>query len=493
MLGSQARRGDTRRFVLGVIVLSLASAIVRAISVRFNVYLADHLGSDGLGLLTLTLAVYSPATTLATSAVGFASTRLVSEAIGSGHPEKIRPSMVGCVLYSLSFGIPAAILLFVLSEPISRYLPGDMRTMVALRTLALSLPLVSLGSVLSGYFTAVGRVARSSLAQVVGLIFRVFVTARLLCRSGMSLSSSLSAVGVGMVLSEAVTLALSVIVYLADRRGERVVGEGGSVGRRRLVRIALPMAVSSYVRSGLGSIEHLLIPYGLKKKGYSESEALRTYARVQSMALPVVMFGYSFLTPFCSMLLPEIARRQVGAGGRSVRSAGDRAISFTAFFGIGTAGILAAFGGEIGRVVCGSVEAGRYIKFLAPLVPIMYMDTCVDSLLKGVDEQRYTMLVNMLDSILSVAVVFILTPRIGVWGFIAEIYICEILNAALSVARLVKRVGVKIDGVFDVLLPIAAVISGTTVGGAVPLDLWGRVTVAVIVYAAIVLGGRKLR
>lgn len=482
---------DRRRFVLGVIVLSVASAIVRAISVRFNVYLSERLGIDGLGLLTLTLAVYSPATTLATSAVGFASTRLVSEAVGSGHPEKIRPSMVGCVVYSLSFGIPAAFLLFILSEPISRHLLGDMRTTVTLRTLALSLPLVSLGSALSGYFTAVRCVTRSSLAQVVGLIFRVFVTARLLCRTGDSLSRSLSAVSVGIVLSEAATLALSALAYLAHRRGEKV--EGGSVGRRRLLGIALPMAVSSYVRSGLGSIEHLLIPYGLKKKGFSESEALRTYARVQSMALPVVMFGYSFLTPFCSMLLPEIARRQVGTGERSVRSAGARAISFTAFFGIGTAGILAAFGGEIGRVVCGSVEAGRYIRYLAPLVPIMYMDTCVDSLLKGVDEQRYTMLVNMLDSILSVAVVFALTPRIGVWGFIAEIYICEIINATLSVARLVKRVGVKIDGVFDILLPFAAVTAGTTVGGMVPFGLWWKVTAAVGVYVAVVICGRKLR
>lgn len=487
------RRGDLRRFVVCVMVLSVASAIVRAISVRFNVYLSDRLGSDGLGLLTLTLAVYSPATTLATSAVGFASTRLVSEAIGGGHPEKIRPSMVGCLLYSLSFGIPAAFLLFILSEPISRYLLGDLRTALALRTLALSLPFVSLGSALSGYFTAVGRVARSSLTQVIGLIFRVFVTARLLDRSGGSLSMSLAAVGVGMVLSEAVTLALSAIVYLVHRHTEKVEGESGGVGGRRLLGIALPMAVSSYVRSGLGSIEHLLIPYGLKKKGYSESEALRAYARVQSMALPVVMFGYSFLTPFCSMLLPEIARRQVGAGERSVRSAGARAISFTAFFGIGTAGILLAFGGDIGRVVCGSVEAGRYIKCLAPLVPIMYMDTCVDSLLKGVDEQRYTMLVNMLDSILSVAVVFALTPRIGVWGFIAEIYICEIINAALSIARLVKKVGVKIDGVFDVLLPLAAVVAGVTIGGMVPFGLWVKVTTAVIVYAGVVFGGRKLR
>lgn len=486
--------------MLGVAVLSGASAIVRAISVRFNVYLSERLGSDGLGLLTLTLAVYAPAATLATSAVGFASTRLVSEAIGSGHPEKIRPSMVGCVFYSLSFGIPSALALIALAEPIARYLLGDLRTLQAVRTLALSLPLVSLGSALSGYFTAVSRVTRSSLAQVVGLIFRVFVTARLLDRSSGSLSRSLAAVGVGIFLSEAVTLTLSAGVYLVDRRGARVGSEGGSeggskdgsIGRRRLLRVALPMAVSSYVRSGLGSIEHMLIPYGLKKKGASESEALRTYAQVQSMALPVVMFGYSFLTPFCSMLLPEIARRQVGAGERSVRSAGARAISFTAFFGIGTAGILAAFGSDIGRAVCGSAEAGQYIRCLAPLVPIMYMDTCVDSLLKGVDEQRYTMLVNMLDSILSVAVVFILTPKIGVWGFIAEIYICEIINASLSAARLVRRVGVRIDAAVDVLLPLAAVLFGTTLGRASGLGLWGGVTIAAAVYIAAVFAGRKV-
>ena len=80
--------------------------------------------------------------------------------------------------------------------------------------------------------------------------------------------------------------------------------------QRKLLGIALPVAFSSYLRQGLVTIEHLLIPWGLKKKGDSQQAALSTYGILQGMALPVVMFPYAFLSPFCNLLVPEIAEKR---------------------------------------------------------------------------------------------------------------------------------------------------------------------------------------
>lgn len=490
------------KFATNVLLLTAASALMRAIGVRFNVYLSSRLGTDGLGLFTLTMSVYSLAVTLATSAVGFASTRMVSEAIGGGKCELVRPKLRACLLYSLFFGTFAAILLLILSRPIAKFLFSDIRTLPSLRALALSLPFVSLTSALSGYFTAVRRVARSSAAGVIGMLFRIGVTVLLLeGATKRSLEGSCLSVCAAMTLSEMLTLLLSFLGYLIDRRRFE---KGKGSGRRGLFRIALPMAFSSYVRSALTTLEHLLIPWGLRRGGATKGSALTIYGTVQGMALPVVMFPYALLTPFCSLLVPETAERRASGENDALVSSGARAISFVATFGVGCAGVLACFGGDIGRILCGSAEAGRYITLLAPLVPIMYMDTCIDSLLKGIDEQVYAMRVNLLDASLSVLIVLFLTPIWGIYGFIAEIYICELLNATLSAARLFKRLKLPIDPWRDLFFSTASIIFATTftraafllVGRSViysRVGLWTQICFAVIVYLTPIAIVKRIR
>jgi stage V sporulation protein B len=68
----------------------------------------------------------------------------------------------------------------------------------------------------------------------------------------------------------------------------------------------------------------------------------------------------------------------------------------------------------------------------------MYLDTVTDSLLKGMGEQIYTMNVNIADAAISVILVRLLVPRFGIFGYIAVLYIAEIINFAFSAARLIK-------------------------------------------------------
>ena len=75
---------------------------------------------------------------------------------------------------------------------------------------------------------------------------------------------------------------------------------------------------------------------------------------------------------------------------------------------------------------------------IAPLIPIMYLDTSVDFVLKGLGEQVYTMRVNILDATLSLALVLILVPKFGLVGYIASVYFVEMVNCALSLSRLIK-------------------------------------------------------
>lgn len=452
-----------KRFLSGVLILSATSFLLRAIGVRFNLYLSDRLGAEGLGLFTLTMSVYSLAVTFATSAVGLAATRLISEAMGASRQKEIRPAMGRAILYSLGFGCAAGLILFACAAPIGRGLLGDSRTIRSLRLLALSLPFVALSSALSGYFTAVRRVGRSSAVQIISQLARIGITAALLeVILPDDLEIACLSVIAGSVISEGLSFVLSLLLYLRDRRRYP---RGKDVDRRpitkSLVSIAIPVALSSYLRSALNTIEHLLIPWGLRKNGNSSDRALEVYGIMQGMALPVILFPYAFLNPFCSLIVPEVAERRASGSLSGVRNITEKVFRFACIFGLGTAGIVLCYSADLGTVVCHSAEAGHYIRLIAPLIPIMYLDTCVDSILKGMNEQLYSMQVNIVDSLLSVVIVFLLLPRIGIYGFIVELYVCEIINASLSIARMLKVVPIRIGALKEVFLPLICVIGAT--------------------------------
>lgn len=79
---------------------------------------------------------------------------------------------------------------------------------------------------------------------------------------------------------------------------------------------------------------------------------------------------------------------------------------------------------------------GFYIKIFSPIVPFMYLDIIVDSILKGLDAQMGVLFINIIDLLISISFIFFFVPKYGILGFIASIFTSEILNFILSMKKL---------------------------------------------------------
>ena len=121
------------------------------------------------------------------------------------------------------------------------------------------------------------------------------------------------------------------------------------------------------------------------------------------------------------------------------------------------------FSYELGSVFYPGTDAGKYIKMIAPLIPVMYLDTAVDAMLKGLGFQVYSMGVNIADALASVILVIILLPRLGIAGYIVTVYVTEILNATLSIAKLLSVKDIKPRVFSRIVKPTLAVICATSI------------------------------
>ena len=94
---------------------------------------------------------------------------------------------------------------------------------------------------------------------------------------------------------------------------------------------------------------------------------------------------------------------------------------------------------------------------MAPLLPLMYVDSVVDGMLKGLDQQNYTLLYNLSDACLRVLWCAFVLPRLGLMGYVLLLFLSEIYNASLSISRLMKVADIEISPGW-VLLPAACAV-----------------------------------
>ena len=68
----------------------------------------------------------------------------------------------------------------------------------------------------------------------------------------------------------------------------------------------------------------------------------------------------------------------------------------------------------------------------------MYVDIIIDNILKGLDAQAKSMVINIIDLVITTSFIFFFVPIFGIKGYIFSIFISEILNLALSLRVLLK-------------------------------------------------------
>ncbi len=438
---------------------------MRLVSVGFNVYVTGKIGAGGIGLYSLIMSVGGFAITFATSGINYASTRMTAEALGKRNNGDIRRIMRRCIIYSLSFGFAGCLLLNIFAEPISDNLLCDIRCIMPLRLLSLALPFISLSSALSGYFNAVRRVYKNAVVQVGEQFITITVTVQLLALLlPRGIAFACTALIGGTVISEMLAFIVSYILYKIDLKQHIEISQGRERGlTKKMLSISLPIAFTAYVRSALVSVEHILIPMGLRKFGSSGDAAIASYGTLHGMVMPVVLFPMAIISAFAGLLVPEIAETLAAGDDKRVDNIVSRVFHVTLCFAIGCSGVMVCFSKELGILIYNSSEAGIFIRSMAPLIPVMYLDHVVDGILKGMGEQLYSMRVNIFDSFLSVILVYFMLPKWGIYGYVVIIFIMEIINASLSILKLLQRCDAKMKIIKWVIKPLICIVGSTSV------------------------------
>ncbi len=425
-------------FLINGIILTLSSLAMRTVMVWFNAYISNKIGAEGMGLYTLVMSVYSLAVTVAIFGMGLACTRLVAEENACKNDIGIKYSVKQCVMFGAIFGSISALVIFVFADFIGTKILQNELTVISLRAFAVCLPFLSVSSILNGYFTAISRITKSSIVQFAELFTRIIaITMFLNFVFPNTLKHSCFSVVLGGTVAETLSCIYYVIIYIADSKRYKKIGTTKGI-RKRIIKIALPVALSSCLKSGLSAIKHIMIPIQLKKSGLSASTALSQYGIIQGMVMPVIMFPSAIILSFSSLILPEFSQLYVTKKHSKINTSISKTFKITLLFSIGVTGIFIYYSDFLGQWIYKSAEAGYFIRLVAPLTAIMYLDFVTDSILKGLNQQVGVVKINIIDTLMCIILIYFILPAYSTIGYIFVIFVSEIANGFLSVNMLIK-------------------------------------------------------
>ena len=403
---------NTKRLLINTLTLAATSFLMRTVGVAFNVYLTGRLGAAGIGLFSLVTDVYAMALTFSFAGLPLASTRLTVEDSGKNAGQGVW-IMRRCALYGLTVGCMMLAAVWFGAELIAKLWLGDIRTASSLRILALSLPAASVGCAFSGYFTARRTVLKYAAVQIFEQAIKIAVSVLMLrFWAAKGAEYACDAVALGITISQISSLLCAFLLYKSTKHQKPKEKTPG--GLRALLRIALPDA--------------------------------------------------AIMTALASMLVPEFAECAARGNRNRIDSMAARAIKITVLFSMGTAGIMFIFSEGLSQCIYGDGQCAEYLRVLAPLLPIMYTDTTVDGILKGLDQQVYSMRYNIIDSAMCVVLVLILIPKYSVKGYVAILFISEIVNFSLSIHRLSKVCTLEINIMDSIIKPAVCVTASFLAG-----------------------------
>ena len=417
-------------FIKSTLILICSGFLTKILGFIIKVIYTRIIGEYGISLYAIAAPTYSLLLTIATLAIPISISKLVSE--NKGRSIRILTSAAFLIL-SINFLLILIILLTrnflattLLKEPLASPI---------LLAFALTLPFVSISSVLKGYFAGkqnmIPHATSNIIEQIIRLIIIVIVLPILMKKSVMHAV-------IGLILLTIVSEISSIIVFLffiPKHINFKTNLLPSKKHTKDILNISVP-TVSSRIIGNIGYfLEPIILTNLLLFTGYPPSYILREYGAYNAYSLALLTMPGFFIAAISTSLLPEISKFHGENNNKMIKRRIHQSIIFALLIGIFFSFIIFTFRDTLLFSLYNTTSGSNYIKVLAPFFVLFYLEGVLTSSLQALGYAKVTMNITLWGVILKLLVMAILSLcHRGIYSLV----IAEIINILFVVLLNIK-------------------------------------------------------
>lgn len=415
----------------------MSGIAAKSIDFIFRTFYSKQLGSEGLALFSLCFGVHGIMLNIATGGLGVAVSKIVSEKISQRAFGDIKKTMRLAITTVTVMGALVVAAACIFSREIAVHFLHEPRTRMCLVYLSPSIVFMGISYCLKGYFYASRKIwppaTSEFLEQGVKIATITFLLVKML---PMGIEHGCEGIFMGITIGEfsSCTYLSSIYIFQSRDFQEKTQSKPSKLFAS-MARIALPVTANSLTGSFLRMQEQVFVVEALKRSGQTHVNALKLYGGIYGMVMPLIVFPLTLLSSCFTMLVPEISRAYSMKSSTRLKTLVSRIYRFCSFFGFLILVLLFTFSDQLSVMVYNSHEISSTLRVLSLLTPLMFMDSVSCGILNGMGKQPQIFLYSILDSLIRIALIFVLIPIWGINALLLIVIISNIFTCCLTTRK----------------------------------------------------------
>ena len=408
-------------FIKSTLILIISGFLTKLIGFVIKIIYTRIIGPYGISLYALATPTYSLLLSIAPMAIPIALSKIIAE-----HKGRSIKILINAALILLTVNFILIFFTFLLAPIIANNFLKEPKIEIILKAMALTLPFISISSVLKGYFAGkqnlIPHATSNVIEQIIRLIIITFVLPILMKKN------VLYAV-LGLILLTIVSEICSIIVFIfflpKHISFKNISFKPDIKITKSILDISLP-TVSSRIIGNIGYFfEPIILTHLLLKAKFSHAYILKEYGAYNAYSIALLTIPAFFINALATALLPEISKNRSLGNKEIVIKRIKQSLFFALVLGFFASLFIFIYRDQLLFTLYKTTSGSNYIKILAPFFVLFYLEGIISSSLQALGKSLTIMKITFTGILIKIAFIIIFCYlKLGMYSLV----IAEIIN-----------------------------------------------------------------
>jgi stage V sporulation protein B len=406
------------KFIKSTIILIIGGFITKILGLLIKIIMTRTIGLEGISLYTLILPTFSLAITITTLSLPIAISKLIAE---DKHNNK--NILFSTLPISLIINILVILTLIFIAKPLSLYLLHDERCTYPIIAISLTLPFISMSSLIRSYFFGKQKMLPHVISNILEQIIRILLIIILIPKL---INKNITITVCGIILVNIISEIISFLVLFSFLPKKLILTINDIIPNKTYIKtilnISIPNTIGRIITSIFYFLEPIILMYFLKHAGYTSSYIITEYGIIEGYVIPLITLPNFFTIAISNSLLPIISNCYAKNNAKAIRKKLFQSITISGLIGTITILFLSLFPDFFLKLIYNTNLGKNYLLFLLPIFILYYIQPPLISILQGMDKSK-ELLIHEIIGIITKIIIIILTSnlKIGIYGLLLGI------------------------------------------------------------------------
>lgn len=403
------------KFVVATIILIIGGFITKILSMVIKIVMTRLVGTEGIGLYMLVNPTFMLFIAICTLGMPTAISKLVSE-----DKRNNKKLVFSAVLIAIIINILIMLTILISGRFIANNLLHEPRSYYSIIAIGLVLPFISISSILRGYFFGKQKMIPHVVSNITEDITRLI---SIILFTPLFLMKGLEYAVAFLILSNIISELTSIIILFFFLPKNFKLNKKDITPNlsniKDILEISLPTTGSRLIGTIGAFFEPIILTFFLLKTGFTNQYILTEYGVLNGYVMPLILLPSFFTGAISQALLPIVSQGYSNKKYKYVRNKIKQALFFSLLIGI-PATLIFTFIPEIPlKLIFNTNEGINYIKVLAPICLLHYIQAPLTSTLQAIGKSHTAMFGTLVGMILrTICLIVCCNMGLGLWSLV---------------------------------------------------------------------------